>query len=120
MTDSATVYRYRPKANTTTTDDPPRTTPAYAPTPAPPVQAEQVVTGSDARAALSSGIKELWMRDPALRGVRAEEQRIGQDFLRPAYSEVADRTGFSKEMRAEARRIGLSRLLTGVWGTTSK
>lgn len=118
MTDNATVYRYQPKPTATTNGDPPRTITALAPMPGSPVSVERVVTGNDARAALSSGVKELWIRDPALRGVRAEEQQIGQDILRPAYTEVADRTGFSKEMRAEARRIGLSRLLTGVWGTS--
>ncbi len=117
MTENTTVYRYQPRPTATTNGDPPRTVATTAPTPAPPVTAT-IVTGTDARAALSGGVKTLWLTDPALKGVRAEEQRIGRDVMAPAFREVADATGFSKAMKAESRRLGLSRLLAGIWGTS--
>lgn len=117
MTENTTVYRYTPKATAAVDGDPPRTIAATAPMPAPPISTVRVVTSDDARATLSAGNKRMWIEDPALQGVRAEEQRIGQDVMAPAFREIADRTGFSKEMRAEARRLGLSKLLTGIWGT---
>jgi hypothetical protein len=117
---TATVYRYSPKATAAVDGDPPRTVATTAPMPAPPVSTVRVVTGDDARAALSVGNTKLWLENPALQGVRAEERRIGRDVMAPAFREIADRTGFSKAMKAESRRIGLSRLLSGVWGSNEK
>ncbi|MGD0718917.1 MAG: hypothetical protein ABSA15_05000 [Thermoplasmata archaeon] len=113
MTENTTTYRYQPNATAIVDRDPPRAVAVTAPMPTP-----TVVTALDGRRDLSSGMKELWGKSPALLGVRDELERVGRDVEAPAFREVADRTGFGREMRAEARRLGLSKLLAGIWGTS--
>ena len=121
------VYKYKPRPTTESektiaVDPPPKVTTAVPPAPAPMAVAPtvKVVTGTDARRSLSKGLKDLWSTDPALLGIRSEEERIGRTVTAPAYRAVAERTGFSGELRKEARRLGLRRLLTGVWGTSEE
>lgn len=115
------VYRYKPRPTTEsertiTLDPPPRTVSAGFP--AKTLITEKVVTGTDGRRALSKGLKDLWATNPALIGIRNEEEHIGRTVEAPVYRAAAERTGFGKELRSEARRLGLRRLLQGVWGTS--
>ena len=116
MNGEPTLIRYQPRPNATSETDPPRTVPTTAPMRTPPVYAPTIVTGAEARDALRSAVQNVWSTDPALRGVRGELERIGQDVEAPAYREIAERTRFGSELKAEARRLGLRRLIEGAWG----
>lgn len=119
-----TVYRYKPRPTTDAErsiviDPPPRVVAAEAPMQAPTktTPAVKVVTGTDGRRTLSRVLQNAWASDPALLGIRGEEERIGRTVEAPAYRQVAERTNFGPEMRREARRLGLRNLLQRTWGT---
>ena len=124
MSMAETVYKYKPRPTSDVEksivfDPPPRIVAAEAPFQGPPttVPTVKVVTGTDGRRTLSRVLQHAWATDPALLGIRGEEEKIGRTVTAPAYRQVAERTNFGPEMRREARRLGLRNLLQRTWGT---
>lgn len=119
MSNESVTYRYRPNGpRAIVVDPPPKVVAANTPTPVACTDTPVIVTGAEARDALRGAVQKVWSSDPALRGVRGELERIGREVEAPAFRGVAEKTGFGREMRAEARRLGLRRLVEGAWGTS--